>query len=245
MLPPPAFFFSSDSVGRVLTRVMLDFFYIVIAIQGYDVAKEENMSVEDPVLQLLLTRLPHDNNWNLAIPREAAMAEAGELRYNYNKAKLSNYVVEVSQNTKVEKWGDVSKAKNTLALADEAAEESNPVKAEPGFKAFSEAAEAFEKHRKALQLKEQPCKDVLAGLEYKVNNENQSLKDKADECRVFLDALSEKLGKARELSVAVGAKLGQKAVDMDLQKKCKEFGDQLETDLFAVQSLLKKYKALL
>ena len=233
MLPPPAFFFSSDSVGRVLTRVMLDFFYIVIAIQGYDVAKEENMSVEDPVLQLLLKRLPHDNNWNLAIPREAAMAEAGELRYNYNKAKLSNYVVEVSQNTKVEKWGDVSKAKNTLALADEAAEESNPVKAEPGFKAFSEAAE------------EQPCKDVLAGLEYKVNNENQSLKDKADECRVFLDALSEKLGKARELSVAVGAKLGQKAVDMDLQKKCKEFGDQLETDLFAVQSLLKKYKALL
>ena len=83
----------------------------MVNVLGFDVAREENMSPDDPVLKLILNKLPKDKEWDANIPRESALLEANEFRYYYNKNALGSWAVEVSSSSKAEAWADKGNVK--------------------------------------------------------------------------------------------------------------------------------------
>ena len=52
-------------------------------VSRFEIAKEEGLPAGHPVLKAMLLKLPQDDDWDVAIPREAAMKEAGEKRFWY------------------------------------------------------------------------------------------------------------------------------------------------------------------
>jgi hypothetical protein len=59
----------------------------------YDVAKESNLDPKDPgqkkILDVILSKLTSDNEWDTNLPFEAAMKEAGELRYTFERKQFT------------------------------------------------------------------------------------------------------------------------------------------------------------
>ena len=215
----------------------------MVNVLGFDVAREENMSPDDPVLKLILNKLPKDKEWDANIPRESALLEANEFRHYYNKNALGSWAVEVSSSSKAEAWADKGNVK-LQNLQNKLTENPDQVKRELGFEKFELAADAHEKARRGLQGKEQPCKDVLAQLAYR-SLQDVALKEKHAEFKTFVENLENKLTSARALSVAAGEKVGANELDTNLQAQCEASTESLEADLVTVQSQLRKMKTLL
>ena len=71
------------------------------------------MPEDHPVLKAMLLKLPQDDDWDVAIPREAAMKEAGEKRFWYCRKVLTEIRGGVTEKDGVQGGGDF---KRPLAL---------------------------------------------------------------------------------------------------------------------------------
>ena len=82
-------------------------------VSRFEIAKEEGLPEDHPVLKAMLLKLPQDDDWDVAIPWEAAMKEAGEKHFWYCRKVLTEIRGGVTEKDGVQGGGDF---KRPLAL---------------------------------------------------------------------------------------------------------------------------------